>query len=177
MISPGARHRGEVSLTIPGSPWIRENTARDCLRNSNLLVLTMALPVHEIRIADLGQFDDADEGGQTKPIPELNTLDRAPDFDPRAGQTFIDDDQIDALNWDDGDEDEDDDFSDDDFGYDEVNHADWEIADGGSFLSVISFKSTKCDYETRLHQTVQSAQAACTSALRYSNRNPLSYRT
>ncbi|KAG8694068.1 protein kinase rio1 [Ceratobasidium sp. 395] len=89
----------------------------------------MAVPVHEIRITSPGQFDDADEDIENRPLPELSTLDRAPDFDPRAGQTFIDDADFDALDSDE-DEDEDDVFSDDDFGYDEVNHADWEVADG-----------------------------------------------
>ncbi|KAG8734107.1 protein kinase rio1 [Ceratobasidium sp. 423] len=96
----------------------------------------MAIPVHEIHIISPGQFDDADEdvtqpSTSTQPEslqPELNALDRAPDFDPRAGQTFIDDDPTGAaLDWSEGEEDE---PSDDDFDYDEVNQADWEVADG-----------------------------------------------
>ncbi|CAE6448280.1 unnamed protein product [Rhizoctonia solani] len=95
----------------------------------------MAAPVHEIHITSPGQFDDAEEdvihSRSVKPIspqPELGVLDRAPDFDPRTGQTFIDDDPTDAaLNWSEDEEEED--LSDDDFGYDEVNQADWEVAD------------------------------------------------
>ncbi|CUA68752.1 RIO kinase 1 [Rhizoctonia solani] len=95
----------------------------------------MAIPVHEIHIASPGQFDDAEDDKDrfsiAKPeslLPELGALDRAPDFDPRAGQTFIDDEVAETvLNWS---EEEDEDLSDDDFGYDEVNQADWEVADG-----------------------------------------------
>ncbi|KAG8715223.1 protein kinase rio1 [Ceratobasidium sp. 394] len=87
----------------------------------------MAVPVHEIHITQPGQFDDADE---RQTFPELSALDRAPKFDPRAGQTFIDDADLDALDLDDEGEDEDEMVSDDEFGYDEVNHADWEVADG-----------------------------------------------
>ncbi|KAH7336950.1 RIO1 family-domain-containing protein [Rhizoctonia solani] len=97
----------------------------------------MAIPVHEIHIISPGQFDDAEEDANqpstsTQPEslkPELDVLDRAPDFDPRVGQTFIDDDAIEAaLDW--SEEDEEEDLSDDDFEYDEVNQADWEVADG-----------------------------------------------
>lgn len=88
----------------------------------------MAVPVHEIHI---GQFDDANEDIPRLSHSELNTLDKAPDFDPREGQAFIDDEQL-AFGWDEGDEDDDEELSDDEFGYDEVNHADWEVADGGS---------------------------------------------
>ncbi|CAE6458306.1 unnamed protein product [Rhizoctonia solani] len=95
----------------------------------------MAIPVHEIHIISPGQFDDAEENINTPSTsiqpeslkPELGVLDRAPDFDPRAGQTFIDDDIPEAaLNW----SEEDEELSDDDFEYDEVNQADWEVADG-----------------------------------------------
>ncbi|KEP54046.1 RIO kinase [Rhizoctonia solani 123E] len=97
----------------------------------------MTAPVHEIHITSPGQFEDAEEDAiDSRPStipgpsqPELDALDRAPDFDPRAGQTFIDDDPTDAaLNW--SEEEEEEDLSDDDFGYDEVNQADWEAADG-----------------------------------------------
>ncbi|CAE7223406.1 unnamed protein product [Rhizoctonia solani] len=96
----------------------------------------MAIPVHEIHITSPGQFDDAEEDTtQATSIepeslqPELDALDRAPDFDPRAGQTFIDDDPTGArLDW--SEEEEEEDLSDDGFGYDEVNQADWEAADG-----------------------------------------------
>jgi hypothetical protein len=107
-------------------------------RNISILS-SMAVPVHEIRISDPEQFDDAEEDqSTTRQVSfhlELTTLDRAPDFDPREGQAFIDDDTIAAeLEWSEGDEDEDE-ISDDDFGYDEVNHADWEVAAGGGHPS------------------------------------------
>ncbi|KDN45397.1 hypothetical protein RSAG8_04984, partial [Rhizoctonia solani AG-8 WAC10335] len=97
----------------------------------------MAIPVHEIHVISPGQFDDAEEGVKQPSTsvqpeslqPELGVLDRAPDFDPRAGQTFIDDDPAEAaLDW--SEEEEEEDPSDGDFGYDEVNEADWEAADG-----------------------------------------------
>ncbi|CAE6415731.1 unnamed protein product [Rhizoctonia solani] len=99
----------------------------------------MAVPVHEIHIVDSGQFDDAEEEvaqlstpARREPLaPELDTLDHAPDFDSRAGQTFIDDDPTGAaLEWSEDEDEEDEDFSDGEFGYDEVNQADWEVADG-----------------------------------------------
>ncbi|KAJ1303362.1 hypothetical protein OPQ81_011556 [Rhizoctonia solani] len=99
----------------------------------------MAIPVHEIHIVDPGQFDDAEEesicanaSAKSESLqPELDALDRAPDFDPRAGQTFIDDDSNQAaLDWSEEDEEDQGELSEDDFGYDEVNQADWEFADG-----------------------------------------------
>ncbi|KAG8745840.1 protein kinase rio1 [Ceratobasidium sp. 414] len=123
--------------------------------------------VHEIHITHLGQFDDADETQTFN--PELGALDRAPDFDPRAGQTFIDDADLDALDLDD-DEGEDEVFSDDDFGYDEVNDADWEVADGGSspfiFLSrlnaIMKLDFTKQYNRLKQHVQVRSGIAAGT---------------
>ncbi|CAE6456277.1 unnamed protein product [Rhizoctonia solani] len=102
----------------------------------------MAVPVHEIHIINPGQFDDAEEEvsqidttaryAPHEPLePEFAALDRAPDFDPRAGQTFIDDDPTGpALEWSEDEDEDDEGLSDDGFGYDEVNQADWEFADG-----------------------------------------------
>ncbi|KAG9126639.1 protein kinase rio1 [Ceratobasidium sp. 392] len=120
----------------------------------------MAIPVHEIHIISPSQFDDADEDKRTRFNPELNTLDRAPDFDPRAGQTFIDDADLDALDLDE-DEDEDDIISDDDFGYDEVNHADWEVADGGLLFTTLSLRLNaimKLDFTKQYNRLKQHVQ-------------------
>ncbi|QRV77655.1 atypical/RIO/RIO1 protein kinase [Ceratobasidium sp. AG-Ba] len=113
----------------------------------------MALPVHEIHITNPGQFEDADEETTQIFNPELNELDRAPDFDPRAGQTFIDEADFDALDLEDDDEDEGEEevCSDEDFGYDEVNDADWEVADGDF---------TKQYNRLRQHVQVRSGTAA-----------------
>ncbi|QRV92473.1 atypical/RIO/RIO1 protein kinase [Ceratobasidium sp. AG-Ba] len=112
----------------------------------------MALPVHEIHITNPGQFEDADEETTQIFNPELNALDRAPDFDPRAGQTFIDEADFDALDLEDNDEDEGEEvYSDEDFGYDEVNDADWEVADGDF---------TKQYNRLRQHVQVRSGTAA-----------------
>ncbi|QRW06600.1 atypical/RIO/RIO1 protein kinase [Ceratobasidium sp. AG-Ba] len=113
----------------------------------------MALPVHEIHITNPGQFEDADEETTQIFNPELNALDRAPDFDPRAGQTFIDEADFDALDLEDDDEDEGEEevCSDEDFGYDEVNDADWEVADGDF---------TKQYNRLRQHVQVRSGTAA-----------------
>ncbi|CAE6403842.1 unnamed protein product [Rhizoctonia solani] len=102
----------------------------------------MAIPVHEIHIVHPGQFDDAEEDvtqpnmstrrEAREPLQsELDVLDRAPDFDPRDGQTFIDDDPTGGtLEWSEGEDKDEEDLSDDGLEYDEVNQADWEVADG-----------------------------------------------
>jgi len=111
----------------------------------------MTLPVIDI-IAE-GQFDDdlgdISEAPQNFATP--TALRRAPDFDPREGQTFIDDP---LLQWSEREEEEEEiieedeeDLEDWDSRLTSVNDEDWEIAERGE----LHFSSSRfCEFSQRI---------------------------
>ena len=99
----------------------------------------MSLPVVNIIVESSGKFDDA-EGPDLNvtavpetPTPEPSAIDLAPDFNPREGRTYIDEDPDLAWSESEGSAYSASDYSEEeDYARDDVDAEDWEVAEGGS---------------------------------------------